>query len=192
MSQGRGLEAKPMDGRKLGDAHQDINEREQGAPGPLSFTSGEFHDIGLIMTTTQGKITAVKVGLRSVLNLLRGVESLTMGGALIGRLRWSLQDRDIPLWLNSPFEKFIVEDDRVVGVVADTDDGRVHIKGDHGVILAAGGFAHNEELREEYQESPITTDWTAANEGNTGDTIIAGMEELDAAVDLMDDAWWGR
>jgi len=192
MAQGRGLEAEPMDGRNLGDARHGINEPEQGVPGPLSFTSGEFRDIGLVMTTLRGKITAMTVGLRSVLNLVRGADSLTMGGALIGRLRWSLQDRGVPLWLNSPFESFVVEDGRVVGVVADTDrDGRVNIRAKHGVILAAGGFAHNEELREEYQESPITTDWTVANEGNTGDTIVAGMEELDAAVDLMDDAWWG-
>ena len=191
-AQGRGLEAKPMDGRELGDARQTLNERDQGAPGPLSFTSGEFRDIGMVMTTTQGKLTAAKVGLRSVLNLLRGVDSLTMGAALVGRLRWSMQDRNIPLWLNSPFESFVVEDGRVVGVVADTaHDGRVNVRAERGVILAAGGFAHNEELREEYQASPITTDWTAANEGNTGDTIVAGMEELDAAVDLMDDAWWG-
>jgi len=192
LAQGRGLEAKPMDGRNLGEARETLNERDQGAPGPLSFTSGEFREIGMVMTTTQGKLTAVKVGLRSVLDLLRGVDSLTMGAALIGRLRWSMQDRTIPLWLNSPFESFVVEDDRVVGVVTDTaHDGRVTVRAERGVILAAGGFAHNEELREEYQESPITTQWTVANEGNTGDTIIAGMEELDAAVDLMDDAWWG-
>lgn len=192
LAQGRGIEAKPVDGRNLGEAYENLNEREQSAPGPLSFTSGEFRDIGLVMTTWRGKKTALKVGLRSVYNLIRGIESLTMGQALIARLRWSMQDADIPLWLNSPFEEFLVEDDRVVGAVVDTADrGRLNVQAEEGVILAAGGFAHNEEMRQEYQEQPITTDWTSANKGNTGDTIEAGMDELGAAVDLMDDAWWG-
>jgi 3-oxosteroid 1-dehydrogenase len=191
-SRGRGIEAKPVDGRNLGEALQNINTPSQSAPGPLAFTSGEFRDIGLVMTTWEGRITALKVGFRAIESLVRRETPLTMGQALIARLRWSLQDANVPLWLNAPFEQFVVEDGRVIGVVAETErDKRVRIEAREGVILAAGGFAHNEEMRSEYQESPITTDWTVANEGNTGDTILAGMEELDAAVDLMDDAWWG-
>lgn len=192
MSHGRGLEAKPFDKNQLGDAAENINTPDMEIPGPLAFTSSEFRNLGLLMTTTQGKLAALKVGLRGVLNLVRGVDAVTMGQALIGRLRRSLMDADIPLWLQSPFEEFVVEDGRVVGVVADTaDEGRVTIGAEHGVILAAGGFPHNEAMREQYQDEPITTDWTVAHEGNTGDTITAGIEELDAAVDLMDDAWWG-
>lgn len=191
-AQGRGIEAKPMDGRKLGAALETLNEPDMEIPGPLSFTAGEFREVGLVMTTTRGKLTAMKIGLRALWNLLRGVEGLTMGQALIGRLRWSLQDAAIPLWLNSPFEEFVVEDDRIVGVVAETPhEGRVSVRADRAVILAAGGFAHNQAMREEYQQAPITTDWTVAHDGNTGDTILAGMDDLDAAVDLMDDAWWG-
>lgn len=192
MSNGRGIEPKPFDGRELGEAYQNLNSPEQEPPGPLSFTVQEYRDIGFVMTTWKGKMTALKVGLRSLWNFLRGAKELSIGQALIGRLRFSLQEANIPLWLNTPFESFVVEDGRVVGVTAGTAaGGRKHFKAERGVILAAGGFAHNEELRTEYQEEPITTEWTVANEGNTGDTIIAGMDELDAAVDLMDDAWWG-
>ncbi len=192
MSEGRGIEGKPFDGTKLGETFDNLNTSDMEAPGPLSFTSGEFRNIGLVMTTWQGKKTAAKVGLRTVKNLIRGAKPVTMGGALIGRLRKSLLDNDIPLWLNAPFTSFVLEGDQVVGVVAErAGEGEVHIKGERGVILAAGGFARNEAMRKEFQQAPITADWTVANEGNTGDTITAGMEELDAAVDLMDDAWWG-
>lgn len=192
MSEGRAIEGKPYDGTNLGDEYERINTSDMEAPGPLAFTSGEFRNMGLVMTTWQGKKTAAKVGLRALKNLITGAKPLTMGGALIARLRHSLMDRNIPLWLNSPFTEFVLDDDRVVGVIAEKEgDGRVTIKGEEGVILAAGGFAHNETMRKEFQEEPITTDWTVANEGNTGDTIRAGMDELDAAVDLMDDAWWG-
>ncbi|MFW6448731.1 MAG: FAD-dependent oxidoreductase [Halobacteriota archaeon] len=192
MSQGRGIEGKPFNGDKLGDERANLNEADMEAPGPLAFTSSEFRDIGLVMTTWQGKRTAFKVGLRAIKNLVLRREGLTLGASLIGRLRYSMLERDIPLWLNTPFEEFVVDDGRVVGLVAGTEhDGRVTIGAEAGVILAAGGFAHNEAMRKEYQQEPITTEWTVANEGNTGDTIQAGMDELNAAVDLMDDAWWG-
>ncbi|MFC6723234.1 FAD-dependent oxidoreductase [Halobium palmae] len=192
MGQGRGLEPVPMDGRELGGEREQLNAMSMEIPGPLSFTAGEFHDIGFVMTTTKGKLAALKVGVRAIVNLVRNVDALTMGQALIGRLRWSLLEANVPIWLNSPFEEFVLEGDRVVGVVADTEhDGRVRLRARQGVILAAGGFAHNEAMREKYQQHPITTDWTVAHEGNTGDTIQAGIDELGAAVDLMDDAWWG-
>ncbi|MCY0610756.1 FAD-binding protein, partial [Klebsiella pneumoniae] len=37
---------------------------------------------------------------------------------------------------------------------------------------------------------PITTEWTVGASANTGDGILAA-EKLGAALDLMDDAWWG-
>ena len=192
LSQGRGLEAKPIDGRKLGSERGRLKEPSQSPPGPLSFTAGEFRFIGLVATTWRGRLEAAKVGLRTLRNLLLGRTPITMGQALIGRLRMSLRDEHIPLWLKAPFEEFIVEDDRVIGVVADREGhGRVRIQARDGVILAAGGFPHNEDMRETFQTDPISTEWTVAHEGNTGDTITAAMYELDAAVDLMDDAWWG-
>jgi 3-oxosteroid 1-dehydrogenase len=58
------------------------------------------------------------------------------------------------------------------------------------VLLAAGGFERNAGLRQRYQRPPIGTDWTTGSAGNTGDAITAG-ETAGAALDLMDDAWWG-
>jgi 3-oxosteroid 1-dehydrogenase len=45
-------------------------------------------------------------------------------------------------------------------------------------------------MREKFLKGVETTDWTLAAKGNTGDAIRMGMA-LGAAVDLMDDAWWG-
>jgi 3-oxosteroid 1-dehydrogenase len=66
----------------------------------------------------------------------------------------------------------------------------VRVDASSGVILAAGGFAQNPEMREKYQAQPITTGWTSANPGDLGDGIRAGMS-LGADTALMDDAWWG-
>jgi 3-oxosteroid 1-dehydrogenase len=57
-------------------------------------------------------------------------------------------------------------------------------------MLASGGFEKNLEMRERYQPSPITTDWTTGAPSNTGGGIAAGVA-AGADVALMDDAWWG-
>jgi len=56
------------------------------------------------------------------------------------------------------------------------------------VLLAAGGFAKNKEMREKYG-SPGSIEWTFVPPGDTGDAIRAGMS-FGAATALMDDAWW--
>jgi 3-oxosteroid 1-dehydrogenase len=58
------------------------------------------------------------------------------------------------------------------------------------VILCSGGFEHNAEMRQKHQREPIGTEWTVGAKANTGDGITAGAK-LGAALDLMDDAWWG-
>jgi 3-oxosteroid 1-dehydrogenase len=58
------------------------------------------------------------------------------------------------------------------------------------VILGSGGFEHNEQMRVKYQRAPITTEWTVGAAANTGDGIAAA-EKLGAALEMMEDAWWG-
>ena len=116
--------------------------------------------------------------------------NLAMGNALVGMLRRSLMDRDIPLWLNTPAQELIVEDDRVVGVAAEREGRPIRIRADKGVVLAAGGFEGSQTMREQYLPNPTRTEWSCANKNNTGDAINMG-QKLGAAIDLMNDAWWG-
>jgi hypothetical protein len=46
-------------------------------------------------------------------------------------------------------------------------------------------------MRVKYQRAPITADWTVGAAPNTGDGILAA-EKLGAALELTEDAWWGR
>jgi len=113
-----------------------------------------------------------------------------MGNSLVGMLRRSLMDRDIPLWLNTPAKDLIVEGDRVVGVVAEKDGNSIRIRATKGVVLGAGGFESSQEKREKYLPNPTRAEWTCGNPYNTGDAIDMGLK-LGAAIDLMDDGWWG-
>ncbi|MBI4519000.1 MAG: FAD-binding protein [Deltaproteobacteria bacterium] len=116
--------------------------------------------------------------------------NLAMGNALVGMLRRSLMDRGIPLWLQTAARELVVENGRVVGVVADKNGRRIRIRADKGVVLAAGGFEHHQAMREKYLPNPTRTEWSCGNHANTGDAINLGLA-VGAALDLMDDAWWG-
>jgi 3-oxosteroid 1-dehydrogenase len=58
------------------------------------------------------------------------------------------------------------------------------------VLLAAGGFAHNPEMRAKFGgDQPNKARWSIANPGDTGDALQTAMD-LGAKTDLMDEAWW--
>ena len=111
---------------------------------------------------------------------------LVMGNALIGRLRHSLLDRDIEVRLNSPVSELVLDDARVLGVVC---NGKT-ISARRGVIIAAGGFEHNDLMREQHLPNPTSAQWSAAYPHNTGDLILAA-QNIGAQLHLMDEAWWG-
>lgn len=125
----------------------------------------------------------------------------TAGAAGIIRLWLSLKDRNIPLHLNTKLTKLIREGDHVTGVEIKifkdkTIGGQSFKAGDtikigcnKGVILAAGGFEQNQEMREQYLPQPTNTEWSAGCFSNTGDAIRAG-QEIGAATRLMQNAWW--
>lgn len=115
---------------------------------------------------------------------------LSGGRALIGRaLKAYLETGHGSLRLNTALESLVVEDGRVVGVEAVSDGERVTIRAERGVILAAGGFERNHELREKYQPFPRAGEWTHGAPGNTGDALQAGIA-IGAATDLLDAAWY--
>lgn len=114
---------------------------------------------------------------------------ITNGNALAGRLRLSLKDRNVPLWLSTPAQELVFENGRVTGIVVQKDGKPYRIAAKNGVLLAAGGFDRNLAMREKYGPKPASVEWTAGNENNTGDGIEMG-QKLGAAVGLMDEAWW--
>ncbi|MGW0946425.1 FAD-binding protein [Streptomyces sp. NPDC002623] len=114
---------------------------------------------------------------------------LVGGRALIGRaLSAFLETGNGELRLNTALESLIVEDGRVTGVEVVTDGERVRIRAGRGVLLAAGGFERDRELREKHQ-SPLTGEWTEGAPANTGDALRAGIA-VGADTDLLDEAWF--
>jgi 3-oxosteroid 1-dehydrogenase len=96
---------------------------------------------------------------------------------------------DIPIWTDTPVRELIVEDGRVTGVVAIRNGREMRVCAREGVLLNAGGFSHNAEMRRKYQPQPSSSNWTNANPGDTGEVLEAAVG-LGAAVDCMEEAWW--
>jgi 3-oxosteroid 1-dehydrogenase len=115
---------------------------------------------------------------------------LACGSAGVARLRWSMLDRKMPLWLNSPMTELLTDDrGSVVGATVIRAGKRTVVRAKRGVILAAGGFEHNQEMRDRYLPKPTSIEWSAAAGTNTGDAIRAGLA-VGAATRLMNGGWW--
>ncbi|MEU6352741.1 FAD-binding protein [Streptomyces sp. NPDC047072] len=110
------------------------------------------------------------------------------GRALIGRaLAAFLETGNGMLRLNTALEGLVVEDGRVVGVDVVSDGEPVRLRAERGVLLAAGGFERDRELREEHQQ--LTGEWSNGAPANTGDALRAGIA-VGADTDLLDEAWF--
>ncbi len=120
---------------------------------------------------------------------IRRDRRLTLGNALVAALRRSMLDRGIPLWLNTALDSIVADGRRIVGVVAIQNGRPIRIGANRGVILAAGGFEHNQSMREQYLPKPTNSEWTTTPPFNTGDAIRAG-QQVGAQLSLMDMAWW--
>lgn len=112
------------------------------------------------------------------------------GRAMIGMLLKALAEHGAQVWTSSPFLDLVVEDGRVVGVTAEHVGQVVTVRAPRGVLLASGGFDHDEAMRARFSKEPVKHGrWSLGVAGNTGDGIKAGMA-LGADTTLMDDCWW--
>lgn len=191
---GRPLEPLPFDGNLLGE---DFATLHPCYPGELIFDR-------FMMRLAEAR-ALMQPGIKPKLGLLAGLGRyarrrdsrrrwqgrdpyLTLGQALMARLRIELNRREVPVLLNTTVRQLITEDNRIVGV--ELDSGRV-IRAHKGVLVATGGFERNDLMRKRYQPLPVDARWTVGHEGNTGDGIVlAGQVGADLDTATMDNCWW--
>jgi 3-oxosteroid 1-dehydrogenase len=187
---GRSVEPVPLDGRVLGAELAHLNPAYLPAPNGMAITQANYRWLSLGPRHPRAMLATARIGARLARARLLRQRTLSMGQALAAGLRAGLQASEVPVWLNTPLTGLRVAGGRVTGVEVTRDGTAGVVTARRGVVLAAGGFEHNEQLRRRYQRPPIGTEWTTGSAGNTGDAITAGAA-AGAALDLMDDAWWG-
>lgn len=188
---GRSVCAAPFDGRRLG------RRIEQLKP-PLAET------------TLWGMGIASGAELRHFLNALRSPRSfayvagrvlrywrdclwhgrgmrLVNGHALVGALAASAFEAGVEVRVKAPVRRLLIENGRVAGVqlgAAGAGDGPVTLRSRCGVVLACGGFPHDEaRKRELLPHAPTGREhWSAASRGNTGDGLRLGEQAAGVVV----------
>uniref|UniRef100_A0A5Q5CN83 3-oxosteroid 1-dehydrogenase n=2 Tax=Mycobacteriaceae TaxID=1762 RepID=A0A5Q5CN83_MYCSJ len=195
---GRSVEPKPFDAKKLGEDLPGLEPPYGKVPMNMVVMQQDYVRLNQLKRHPRGVLRSLKVGIRATWAKATGKNLVGMGRALIAPLRIALREAGVPVLLNTALTDLYVEDGVVRGIyVADTNaqtgtdssEPRL-IRARRGVILGSGGFEHNEQMRVKYQRAPITTEWTVGAKANTGDGILAA-EKLGAALELMEDAWWG-
>ncbi len=190
---GRTIEPAIFDALELGDEFALMRPLPHNMSIP--FMSVQARDMQMLIG---GGMPVYRYMARSALHYYANVKArvkrlgntqLTLGRSLVARLRRSLMDRDVPIWLETSLKELIVEDGRAVGAMVERKGKTLRVRVRQGVLLAAGGFERNAEMRRQYQPAPIGADWTAGCESNTGD-MLALAEKVGASFDLLEEAWW--
>ncbi len=190
---GRGIESTYFDARPLGDdLLRMVTYTGTVMMGRYNVTLNDAHD--MLWRNPGWAKNLLKVFGRYWFDLpwrfrSRRCRDLSAGAALVGSLRRSLMDRDLPLWLGTPARELVTEGGQVVGVVAEREGRALRIRARRGVILASGGFEANQALRERYLPQPTDAAWTVGNAGNTGDALSLG-EAVGAKLNLMSSCCW--
>ena len=112
------------------------------------------------------------------------------GQSLIAQLLIACESVGVELRASTPFTDLVVADGQVVGITAESEGQPLTLTARLGVLLAAGGFERNAQMRAAYSVGPAArADWTLGVAENTGDAIRAAIA-LGAATDLLEDCWW--
>lgn len=186
---GRGIESVIFDSRQLGEWADKLPPRR--FPRSLPMGTLDVAKIVLAKRTPAGFARLARIYTHYYLSRIRRQRLVGGGGALVAQLLYQTLRRQIPVRTETRVRELIAEDGRVVGVLAEDQDGAVkRIRARVAVHIGAGGFARNKQLREQYQRHPITGNWTSAHAGDMGDGLLLG-QAVGAATALLDEAWWG-
>ncbi|QYA99774.1 FAD-binding protein (plasmid) [Rhodococcus sp. USK10] len=188
-SEGSVINIRQIDLRELGADEKSLLSSLAGPPKGMWIAPEELRHFYRLHQSWKGKGVFLKLIGRTLRARLLGERKVAIGQALMARFMLAFREQNLEMWLASPLQSLITDQDgSVIGAVVRHEgvDRRVRTRG--GVILASGGFDHSPEMRAKFHpflESPRSYGATS----NTGDGILAG-QQVGADVGLMDSAWW--
>jgi len=194
----RSMEPEPIFGTELGDDLGKLREQHPQTAftmGPINMNFTQVEGQLLLGALPGWKTQFAKLFTKYILDFAMRLKwgwkdrRLTMGNAGIARLILSLKDRKVDLWTLTAMTDLVDENGKVIGIKATKDGSSINIKANKGVILAAGGFERDQDLRDKYLPKPSNAEWSAANIHNTGDALKAALK-LGADTHQMDTGWW--
>lgn len=179
-------------GRTMTPALFDLNKlgtwKNKLRPGflPLPLLIVEAREIANMKQSFAGKLMIARVGFRKIFNRLTGRHVATAGESLQGQMLYAATRRGVEFRTEAPVSELVIDGDAVVGVISVKDGKPWRVGARLGVLVNAGGFAHNQAMRDRYQPG-TRADWSNAIKGDTGEMIeemarhggaLAQMEEM--------------
>jgi 3-oxosteroid 1-dehydrogenase len=178
---GRTVVAELFDANELGAWTEKLRPSFVHLPIPASLE--EMLELPAMKRSWAVKMLLVKLVLRGVVAKITGKRWVAGGAALQGRMLQAALREGIEIRTDSPVTEILIEDGRAAGV-ATVKDGRPWRVGARlGVLVNAGGFSHNQRMRERYQPG-TSVKWTMAAPGDTGE-MIEEMMRHGAAIAQM-------
>ncbi|MHA3117418.1 FAD-dependent oxidoreductase [Acinetobacter sp. ANC 4635] len=184
----RSIVAAPFDGRELGS---NLHLLKPAIPETTVWGMGIASGVDMkhfinAFNAVPSFLYATKRVLRHFFDLLFRHRStqIVNGNALVARLLKSALDQNVQLLANHSATQLIDENGKISGAIFKTPEGLVQIKAKHGVVLATGGFPHDDErkLKLFQHVTDGTPHFSAAPETNTGDGLKLA-ESVGAEVD---------
>lgn len=187
---GRAMEPRPFDVRRLGADRALLRPPAMAAPFPMPVSGTTYKWLNLVARTPRGAVTAARLLGLGLGGLAIRREYVAGGGALVAGLLAGARAMNVPIWLSSPMIDLVMADGRVAGVVVRRDGREVTVRASRGVLLSAGGFDRDAEMRHRYQSSQLDTAWCFGASDDTGDAIRIAQATAGADLAFMDEAWW--
>jgi succinate dehydrogenase/fumarate reductase flavoprotein subunit len=187
---GRTCECRPLNSAILGEYRTRLRPGVMEANVPMPTTTADYRWMNLVTRIPRkGLPTIAKRLAQGVGGLLIGRRYVAGGQALAAGLFAGVVRAGIPIWTGTELQRLTTDDGRVTGAVVGHDGREVTVTARRGVVLAAGGFDHSMAMRWKFQSESLGEHLSLGAETNTGDVIHAA-QDLGAATDLMDQAWW--
>jgi 3-oxosteroid 1-dehydrogenase len=184
-----------FDGRELGDQFTLMRE-QYGRFKALNRYSMDVMQFFSLSTRAPGWVrTLIKMLWRywtdfSTRRITRRDRRFTMGAALMGSIYKRVFERKIEVRLDTRLDEIIVGAGKVTGVRVSRFGARYEINANHGVVLCAGGFEWNQELRDRFFPVPgLTRHSSTPEDANRGEALLAGLK-IGAATEHTESGWW--
>jgi 3-oxosteroid 1-dehydrogenase len=114
----------------------------------------------------------------------------TSGAALIGQIYKRIFERGIEVRLETKLSELLLADGKVSGVRVTSYGRSYDIAARQGVVLSAGGFEWNQELRDRFFPVPgLTRHSSSPEDANRGEALLAGMK-IGADTEHTEAGWW--
>ncbi len=190
MAAGRTCECKPLNTSVLGRYRSRLRPSIMTASIPMPTTGADYRWMNLMARVPRKGLPLIAKRLSQGLGgLLLGRRYAAGGQALAAGLFAGVLRAGIPVWTDTALARLTSDGTKVTGAVVEHDGREVTVTARRGVVLAAGGFDHSMDMRWKFQSESLGEHMSLGAETNTGDAIRTA-QEVGAAIDLMDQAWW--